>query len=64
LSKALVYGLPVGYGGLEHPVAITVIRYINDDSLELACAALPYGISPIGIVEFGNRDETQDVYSV
>lgn len=63
LLNALIYGLPAGFEGLETPVAITVVRYNNDDSLELACSTLPYGITLIGIAEF-DSDETQDLYAV
>jgi len=62
-SRTLLCGLPIGYGGLSHPIAVTIIRYNNNDSISEALRVLPYGVSVIGVVEF-ESDEEQDVYAV
>ncbi len=60
-----MFGFPNQYGSvnINTVTAIALIRYSNKGSLELARGALPYGLEPIGLVEFG-EDEHQELYEV
>jgi hypothetical protein len=63
MTRALIYGFPFAYGGLESPVAIALVHYFDGGALNLADRHLPAGLSVIGLVEF-DSDEEQDVYAV